>query len=127
MIWPHTVTFQEPTQSQLPSGQVSNEWDDVVDLTDIPARVIPVTIGSRVSGGDQDERTERMMLEQERYTLVLQGDREVGREMRAVTSHLDMTLDVVRVQRPTLYGSPATFTTLVEAERIGVALPAVGS
>lgn len=121
MLWPHTVTFQEPTRSQLPSGQVVSDWDDIVDLTDVPARVIPVV-------GDQEQRDARMLIEQERYTIVLQGDRDIGREMRAVTSHLDMALGVVRVQRPTLYGSPMTMTTLVEAERVGAAFPVpVGS
>ena len=122
MIYPHTVTFQSPTFTQLASGQqVAASWADVADLTDLPARVIPVPLG------DGETQADRMLAEEERYTIVVQGDRAVERDMRAVTSHLDMTLGVVQVQRPTLYRSPYTNTTLVEAERVGVALPEAGS
>jgi hypothetical protein len=124
MHYPHTVTFQAPTQAQLPSGQMSpSGWTDVEDLTDLPARFIPVTIGSRTTGGYQEQWTERMLVQEEVFTIVLQGDREVERDMRAVTDYLDMTLGVVRVQRPVLGMSPLTNTTIVAAERVSAESP----
>jgi hypothetical protein len=121
MIYPHVVTFQSPSFTTQPSGQRVADWEDVTDLTDLPARVVPVPIG------EGEQQTDRMLMAQERYTIVVQGDREVGREMRAVADHLAEPLGVIRVQRPTLYGSALTNTTLVEAERIAAGLPEVGS
>lgn len=112
MIFPHTVTFQQPTASQLPSGQEVRSYAPVGDLTDLPARVVPVPFGS----GDQ--AADRMVLERDLYTIVVQGDRLVERDMRAVTSHVADELHVIRVQRPVLYRSPQTYTTLVTVERV---------
>jgi hypothetical protein len=110
--YPHTVTFETPTQTRTPSGGVSFTWGEADDLADLPARVIPVPLG------EGDEQAERMVLSQDRFTIVIAGDRAVERDMRVVASHLAEPLGVIQVQRPVLYGSAATNATIVEAERI---------
>ena len=109
MIYPHTVTFQSPTPSQMPSGQVIHTYEDVVALTDLAARIVPE---------QEDEQADRMVIETDRQTIIVQGDRAVDVGYRVVSDFLDSTLEVVRVQRPVLYGSNATNATLVTAERI---------
>lgn len=110
-VYPHVVTFQAPTFTQLPSGQPVPEWDDVAGLTELPARFIPVV-------GMEEEQAERMVVDADRFTIVVQGDRAVEREMRAVTDYLGMELGVVKVQRPVLYRSARTYATIVTAERV---------
>jgi hypothetical protein len=112
MNWPHTVTFQSPIETRLPSGGVTLSWDDAPGLADIPARVVPVPLG------EGDEQAERMVIDRDAFTIIVAGDRFVGRDMRAVTSHVEEPLKVTAVKRPTLYGSPHTHHTIVEAERI---------
>jgi hypothetical protein len=112
MRYPHTVTFESPTQARTPSGGVVLTWAEADDLVDLPARVIPVPLG------EGDAQAERMVLDEDRFTIVIAGDRLVGRDMRAVTSHVAEPLQVTQVQRPVLYGSQATNATIVEVERI---------
>jgi hypothetical protein len=117
MHYPHTVTFQEPVITRLPSGQESRTYADAPSLTDLPARIIPV-IGTEGTAGASEEATERMVLEEDLFTIVVQGDRAIERPMRMVSDYLGLDLSVVRVQRPVLYRSAATDATLVTAERI---------
>lgn len=117
MHYPHTVTFEAPTVARTPSGGVAYEWDAVADLEDLPARCVPVPIG------EGEASNERMMLAADRWTIVVQGDRAVERDMRVVSDHMAEPLSVIRVQRPVLYGSSRTNATIVEVERISVALP----
>lgn len=109
MIYPHTVTFQEPTDDQLGSGQVIHTYADVTGLSDLPARIVPE---------QSEEQADRMVIETDRYTIIVQGDRAVDRAYRVVSTFLSAVLEVVKVQRPVLYGSAATNATIVTAERI---------
>lgn len=111
MNYPHTVTFEEPSIARLPSGQEDRSYVAVASLTDLPARIIPVV-------GEEEDQTERMVVEADRFTIVVQGDRAIERPMRAVSSYLSLELGVIRVQRPVLYGSALTEATIVTAERI---------
>lgn len=111
MIYPHTVTFQEPTPSQTAAGQVVDTYADIEGLTVLPARVVPAS-----SSGETDEQ--RYVLEKDVWTIIVQGDREVDEDMRAFTSHVPEPLDVVRVQRPVLYRSARTYATIVTAQRV---------
>lgn len=117
MYYPHTVTFREPTETRLPSGQVTYGYADALSLTDLPARIIPA-IGVEGQAGMSESMEERMVLERDLFTIVVQGDRAVERPMRVVSDYLGLDLSVVRVQRPVLYRSAATDATLVTAERI---------
>lgn len=121
MRYPHTVTFEAPSSTRTPAGGVTLGWVPVDGLEDLPARCIPVPIGEGEVTG------ERMMLAEDRWTIVVQGDRAIERDMRAVSDHVAEALSVVQVQRPVLYGSSRTIATIVEAERISVALPVAGS
>lgn len=111
MIYPHTVSFREPTITQLPSGQESRSYTDAPTLSDLPARIIPTV-------GTEEDATERMVLERDLFTIVVKGDQPIERPMRAVSDYLDLELSVIKVQRPVLYRSPATYATIVTAERI---------
>ena len=121
MHYPHTVTFEAPVEGRTPAGGVSLEWEPVDGLEALPARCVPVPLGEGEATG------ERMTLAEDRWTIVVQGDRAIERDMRAVTDHVAEPLSVVRVQRPVLYGSARTNATIIEAERISVALPVPGS
>jgi hypothetical protein len=112
MHYPHLVTFEAATQVRTPSGGVTLTWASAAGLADLPSRVIPVPLG------EGDEHAERMVLSQDRFTIVIAGDRAIERDMRVVASHLAEPLGVIQVQRPVLYGSAATNATIVEAERI---------
>jgi hypothetical protein len=112
VIYPHTVTFETPAEVRTPAGGVTYDFAAVPALTDLPARVIPVPLG------EGDDQAERMVLDTDRFTIVVAGDHLIERDMRAMTSHLDEPLGVIRVQRPVLYRSQATNATIVEAERI---------
>ena len=68
--------------------------------------------------GEGDAQADRMVLSTDRFTIVVQGDRLIERDMRAVTDHVDEPLQVIQVQRPVLYRSAATYATIVEVERI---------
>lgn len=113
MIYPHRVSFQAPAITRLPSGQEVRSYDEVGDLTDLPARVIPA-----VSPGEQQQ--ERMVTERDAWTIVVQGDHDIDVAMRAVTSGAPnpADLDVLRVQRPVLYGSSLTHATIVTAQLV---------
>ena len=117
MHYPHTVTFQEPVISRLPSGQEQRSYAAAPSLTALPARIIPV-IGTEGVAGTSEEVTERMVVERDLYTIVVQGDRAVEQPMRVVSDYMDLDLSVVRVQRPVLYRSAKTNATIVTAERI---------
>jgi hypothetical protein len=107
--YPHVVTFEEPTRTRLPSGQETRTYAAVTDLTDLPARIVPEQL---------EDPTAAMVIETDRFTVVVQGDREIERSMRMVSDYLDAELSVVRVQRPVLYRSPATIATIVTAEKV---------
>lgn len=113
MHYPHLVTFTEPTEVRTASGGVTYDYDAVADLTDLPARIVPV---------QQDDQTERMVLDTDRYTVIVKGDHDIARTMRVISSFLDADLGVIQVQRPVLYRSPATYATIVTAERITAAV-----
>lgn len=113
MRYPHTVTFEEPVKDQLPSGQETRAYVAVTGLTDLPARIVPV---------QEEEQETRMVVDTDRFTLILQGDYAIERPMRAVTDFLDGILDVIKVERPVLYRSAATYATLVTAERVYAAV-----
>jgi head-tail adaptor len=115
--YPHRVTFQQPTEARTPAGGFSSSYADLADLSDLPARIVPVV-------GQEDEQADRMVLDADRFTIVVQGDREVERPMRVVSDYLDLELSVIRVQRPVLYGSALTNATIVTAERITAAVAA---
>ena len=121
MRYPHTVTFEAPTGTRTPAGGVTLDWEPVEGLEGLPARCVPVPLG------EGEAQTDRMVLAQDRWTIVVQGDRAIERDMRAVSDHVAEPLSVIQVQRPVLYGSPRTIATIVEAERISVALPVAGS
>ena len=116
MIYPHTVTFEEPTEVRSPSGGVSYGYAAAAGLADLPARIVPVV-------GLDEAQADRMVVEADRFTIVVQGDRAVERTMRAVSAYLGLVLGVVRVQRPVLYRSPLTEATIVTAERISATAP----
>lgn len=114
MHYPHTVTFQVPVNTRTPSGQVVHGWENDADLTDLPARIVPV---------EQDRQTDRYVLDTDRFTIIVQGDREIDREMRAVSDFLGTEAGVVEIQRPVLYRSPQTYATIVTVERLTASLP----
>lgn len=109
MRYPHVVTFEAPSETRTPSGGVSLTYTADPDLTDLAARVVPV---------QEDSQIDRMVLERDLYTIIVQGDREVERDMRVVSDYLDASLLVIRVQRPVLYGSAHTYATIVTAENV---------
>ena len=109
MKYPHVVTFQSPTETRTASGGVAYDYDDVEDLSDLPCRIVPM---------QEEDQDNRMVLESDRFTIIVQGDRAIDRPMRAVSSFLDAMLDVIRVQRPVLYGSAASYATIVDAQLI---------
>lgn len=110
MIYPHRVSFEAVVTSRLPSGQEVRSYAPIDELADLPCRVIPA-----VAPGEQQQ--ERMVTERDVWTIVVQGDREVDVAMRAFTDH-DGPLDVLRVQRPVLYGSALTNATIVTAQLV---------
>ena len=109
MRFPHLVTFEQPTEVRSASGGVTLTYAAIVALSDLPARIIPEQV---------EETAERMVVETDRFTIIVQGDRAIERPMRAVSDYLDCELSVVRVQRPVLYRSPQTNATIVTAERV---------
>lgn len=110
MHYPHVVSFEAPTEVRTPSGGVTYTFAAVDGLSDLPARCIPAS-----QAGEAD--TERMILERDIWTIVVQGDHQVDVAMRANTDHAG-PLDVIRVQRPVIYRSPATNATIVTAEKV---------
>lgn len=112
MFYPHRVTFEAPTPSQLPSGQVVNGYAAVSGLSDLPARIVPVVQGRGETQAD------RMVVERDMFTVVVKGDIEVDYAMRMESDYLGFPLGVVAFQRPVLYASPATVATIVTAERV---------
>jgi hypothetical protein len=115
--FPHRVTFQVPTIAQLPSGQETRTYADSVTLADLPARIVPV-VGIAGAAGMSEEVGDAMTLERDLFTVIVKGDIAVERPMRMVSDYLDLALSVIRVQRPTIYASPATHATIVTAERV---------
>jgi hypothetical protein len=109
VIYPHLVTLQQPTSSRTPSGGVTQSYAPISGLTDLPARIIPEQV---------EDANGRMIVDIDRFTVIVQGDREIERPMRLVSDYLDAVLGVVKVQRPVLYGSPLTNATIVTAERV---------
>ena len=121
MIYPHSVTFQEPTEDQQPSGQMQYIWAAVSGLSGLAARIVPVPLGQG------DEQGDRMVTDTDRYTIILKGDQAIERTYRATSDDLDHDLAVIQVQRPALLGSPATYATIVTAERIAAGTAAGSS
>lgn len=109
MRYPHVVTFEAPSETRTASGGVALTYVADDDLTDLAARIVPV---------QSDDQTDRMVLERDLYTIIVQGDRAVDRDMRVVSTYLDASLLVIRVQRPVLYASAHTYATIVTAERV---------
>lgn len=109
MRYPHTVTFQEPTEDRLASGQPTYAYAAVAGLTDLPARIVPQ---------QQEDQAERMVIDTDRFTIIVQGDRVIDRTYRVVSDFLDAVLDVILVQRPVLYRSAHTYATIVTAQAI---------
>jgi hypothetical protein len=115
MHFPHAVTFEAPTATQLPSGQEVRSYAPIEDLTDLPARIIPVVTGR---GGVGETVGDRMVVERDMFTVVVQGDRDIDYSMRMVSDHLAFPLSVVQFQRPVLYRSPLTNATIIGGERV---------
>lgn len=111
MRYPHTVTFQAQTEVQEASGQVTYTYADVPSLTELPARIVPEQL---------EDRADRMVVETDRFTIIVQGDRDIDRLYRVFTPYLSDVLDVAKVERPVLYRSQRTNATIVTAERIDV-------
>jgi hypothetical protein len=109
VIYPHLVSFQSSAPTRTPSGGVTPGYAPIAGLTDLPARIIPEQV---------EDATGRMVVDIDRYTVIVQGDRAIDRPMRLVSDYLDAVLGVVKVQRPVLYGSPLTNATIVTAERV---------
>lgn len=110
MHYPHVVTFTAPVEfSRTPSGQVLIDYEPVEGLTDLPARIIPQQM---------DDQGERMVIDTERFVIVVRGDREVTTTMRAVSDYLESDLGVIKVERPVLYRSELTRATLVTVEKV---------
>jgi hypothetical protein len=104
-----TVTFQEAVPTQTPAGQViAASYENVSGLIDLPARVIAVL---------EEREGERMIVTEDRFTIIVKGDHAIRSEMVALTEQ--GVFDVERVARPTL-GRPATLATIVIAERVAI-------
>ena len=112
MHYPHRVTFQESVPDVLPSGQRVYSWEDVAESTDLPARIVPK---------QSDEQKDRFVVDRDLYTVIVQGDREILREMRMTSDFLGTDAGVIEVQRPVLYASPLTYATIVTVERVTAA------
>lgn len=106
--FPHTVTFQEPTESRKPSGAVTLTYSNVTGLVDLQALVIAAT---------SDDQTDRMVLERDMYQIIVSGDRAVVPDMVALTSYASGVFEVVKVVRPV---APMPDATIVTAERVAV-------
>lgn len=116
MHYPHVVSFQSSTPTQLPSGQPADDFDDISGLTDLPARIIPVVQGR--GSGVGEVTADRMVVERDIFTVVVKGDIPVDYAMRMESDYLGFPLGVVAFQRPVLYRSPETVATIVTGERI---------
>jgi hypothetical protein len=107
--FPDTVTFQAPTEPvRSTTGAITYEYDNVADLTGLPARVIPVI---------EEETRPDMIVTEDLYQIIVQGDRAIESEMVALTT--EGVFDVRRVARPTI-GRPMTLATLVVAQRVAI-------
>lgn len=104
--FPQTVTFQAATEVRKPSGGVTYTYANVAELTDLPARIIPVVT---------EAETERMVLTTDLFQIVVQGDRAVLPAMVVLTT--EGVFDVIRVARPTTRRQ-RTLATLVTAQQV---------
>jgi hypothetical protein len=102
------VTFQEATESRTRAGQVTYTYENVEDLEDLPAQIVPVTT---------EERGERMVVTEDLWTIIVQGDRPITTDMAALTT--EGVFDVLRVAQPTIKRWQ-TLATLVTAQRVAV-------
>lgn len=107
--FPTTVTFQEPVIERSPAGQVViDSYDNVTDLTELPARIAP-----RV----EEAAGERMVTTEDLFEIYVEGDRAVRPEMYVLSEA--GVFDIKRVANPTL-GNPMTLVTVVVAERVAL-------
>lgn len=104
--YPHTVTFQAPTEVRSAAGGVSYTYANVSGLVDLPALVIASVA---------EDQTDRMVLTTDLFQIIVQGDRDIALPMAALTDYGAGVFDVIRVVRPV---APMPMATIVTAERI---------
>ena len=104
--YPHTVTFRQATEARKPSGAVTKTWTNVTGLISLRALVIADVA---------EDETDRMVLERDRFQIIVEGDRAVLPEMTATTDYASGTFEVIRVVRPV---PPMPNATIVTAERV---------
>ena len=113
--YPHTVTFQTPTEARKPSGAVTLTYANATGLVDLPALVIAASRDR--GGGRTDDQTDRMVLERDMYQVIVSGDRAVVPDMVALTDYAAGVYEVIRVVRPV---APMPNATIVTVERVAV-------
>jgi hypothetical protein len=96
-----TVTFQGPTTGRSRTGQVIPTFDNIPELTELPARIIPRT--------QEDQGNQ--------FELIVQGDRAIEPDMVALTEH--GLFDILRIARPP-HDWTGVLATIVVAERVAL-------
>lgn len=103
------VTFQAPTAVRSATGDVSYSYENVADLTDLPARVIAVT---------DERRGEQMTTVTDRFNIIVAGERtSIVPDMAVLDG--EAVYDVLRII-PSSLGRRGRRSTVIEAQRVSI-------